>query len=492
MITRIVAFALHQRFEWLRRRPQWRGRITRYAGPSTLLAVSVLLLFFDFGVRVLATNDETRFPMLARDILARGDWLLPRLGGLPHLNKPPLYAWLVALAAWPGGAVTQSSALWPSLVAAVGVMIATSWIGWRLWNRGIGLTAGFIVLTTHGVLTLARAPMPDMMLCFVITAAMAAFVAAEFSGRRLMLAVFYVLLGVGFWTKGLAALLGLATVVVFTLRPVRGWPGRRLALPAGLLLVALMITPWFVLSATSGRGRFLREIVMTDWLLWYLPIGQWRWHVITEPIAQTLSILLPWSPLLPFAVVSAVGMEAKTRARNAALLLVWLGVVFVLVGASTQQRMRYYLPLCPPAALLVALWYHQLTLRHRKVLGMATAALVVAGLMVWQTADDARHNALTNLRGLDPSTVKVDTPIYAVDVPELVLAFYLDRPVVALRTYAASASDGPIPPTGYFAVADRVLPQWLGHRLVVTIATGVVNGQGFSVLAPESPSRMQR
>ena len=154
--------------------------------------------------------------------------------------------------------------------------------------------------------------------------------------------------------------------------------------------------------------------------------------------------------------------------------------------------MRYYLPLCPPAALLVALWYHQLTLRHRKVLGMATAALVVAGLMVWQTADDARHNALTNLRALDPSTVKVDTPIYAVDVPELVLAFYLDRPVVALRTYAASASDGPIPPTGYFAVADRVLPQWLGHRLVVTIATGVVNGQGFSVLAPESPSRMQR
>jgi hypothetical protein len=134
-------------------------------------------------------------------------------------------------------------------------------------------------------------------------------------------------------------------------------------------------------------------------------------------------------------------------------------------------------------------WYHQLTLRHRKVLGMAIAALVVVGLIVWQVADDARHNALTDLRAFDPRTVKADTAIYAVDVPQLVLAFYLNRSVVALPTCEASASVGPTPPTGYFAVADRVLPRWLDHRPGVKIATGVVNGRGFSVLLPESPSR---
>src|SRR5207247_6600387 len=132
-----------------------------------------------------------------------------------------------------------------------GLMVA-SWVGWRRWTREIGLAAGFIVLTTHGVFTLARAPMPDMMLCFVITAAMAAFVAAEFSGRRLVLAVFYVLLGVGFWTKGLAALLALAIVVVFSLHSARGWPVRRLAFPAGLVLFSLMISPWFVIGDTFG------------------------------------------------------------------------------------------------------------------------------------------------------------------------------------------------------------------------------------------------
>ena len=98
---------------------------------ALLLAASAALLFFDFGRRVLATNDETRFPMLARDILARGDWLLPRLNGAPYLNKPPLYAWLIALGSRPGGAVTQATAAVPSLLAAVGVVLVTAWLGRR-------------------------------------------------------------------------------------------------------------------------------------------------------------------------------------------------------------------------------------------------------------------------------------------------------------------------------------------------------------------------
>ncbi len=468
----------------------WRRTVSGGGGPLVLLTVSALLLFFDFGARVLATNDETRFPMLARDILVNGNWALPQIGGVPHLNKPPLYAWLVALAAWPGGEVTQSSALWPSLLAGVGVILATSWIGWRLWGRAVGLTAGFIVLTMHGVFTLARAPMPDMMLSFVLTAAIAAFVAAEFDGRRLGLALFYALLGVGFWTKGPAALMGIVIVVAFTVRTA-GWRGlSRLALPTGLLLIGAMVAPWVVLGAMVGGEQFVQDIVLTDWLWWYLPIGQWSWRLITEPIAQTLAILLPWSPLLPFAVVSALRTTDQTAARKVAFLLVWAGVVFLLIGVSEQQRMRYYLPLCPPIAVLIALWSHRLTVRRRQVLGLALAALVLVGLVAWQLADNARHNARTDLRALGASAVRVDTPIYAVEVPELVLAFYLGRPaVVVLSPHAASGADGPALPPGYLAVADRALAQALDHRPVEKIATGMVNGRPFSVLQPTSPAR---
>jgi hypothetical protein len=36
------------------------------------MTVSAALLGFDLGTRVLATNDEARFPMMAPDILANG------------------------------------------------------------------------------------------------------------------------------------------------------------------------------------------------------------------------------------------------------------------------------------------------------------------------------------------------------------------------------------------------------------------------------------
>ena len=68
---------------------------------AALLAVSAVLLFFDFGARLYTTNDEARFPMMARDIVRNGHWLLPEINGVPMLNKPPLHAWLIAIAAWP-------------------------------------------------------------------------------------------------------------------------------------------------------------------------------------------------------------------------------------------------------------------------------------------------------------------------------------------------------------------------------------------------------
>ncbi len=62
------------------------GPGSRQASVVVLLAASAAPLFFDFGARVLATNDETRFPMMARDILARGHWLLPEINGVHHFN----------------------------------------------------------------------------------------------------------------------------------------------------------------------------------------------------------------------------------------------------------------------------------------------------------------------------------------------------------------------------------------------------------------------
>lgn len=242
---------------------------------SLVLAGSIPLLFFDFGRRFLATNDETRFPLLARDILAHGHWLLPQLNGIQYLSKPPLYAWLIAVASWPTGAVTQRNAALVSLLTALAVVVGTYWIGRRLFGRGVAMTAGLIVVSTAGVFSHARIPMPDMALCATFTAALAAYVEAEFDGRRSRLILFDAAVGIAFWLKGPVSLLPLAVVIADTLATHgRQGPQRLLSLP-GLALLGLLLAPWPFLAAAAGGTRFVHTVVVNHLLLWYVQPRRW-------------------------------------------------------------------------------------------------------------------------------------------------------------------------------------------------------------------------
>ena len=46
----------------------------------------------------LVGADEPRYAQVAREMLARHDWITPTLGGKPWLEKPPLYYWQAMLA----------------------------------------------------------------------------------------------------------------------------------------------------------------------------------------------------------------------------------------------------------------------------------------------------------------------------------------------------------------------------------------------------------
>src|SRR5437763_15743565 len=83
----------------------------RLSSPPVIVgAVAVLMAVFDLGAVVFATNDEARFPLLARDILTRGAVWFPQLNGLVYQNKPLLLACMIALASWPVGRVRPLAA----------------------------------------------------------------------------------------------------------------------------------------------------------------------------------------------------------------------------------------------------------------------------------------------------------------------------------------------------------------------------------------------
>ena len=438
---------------------------------AVVLAVSAALLGFDLGGRVLATNDEARFPMMARDIVSNGHWLLPEISGVPMLNKPPLHAWLIALSAWPTGAVSQRTAVVPSFLGALGLVAVTYWIAQRVFGVGAGLAAGLIVATTAGVFAMARSAVPDMTLSFGIAAAMAAFVAAELDGRRGAWLGFYGLVGVACWAKGPAGLMPLVVVVAYQLA-ASGWRGlTRLRAGMGIAILVMVVAPWWVLAAHAGRGQFVRDVVQADMMQGYNPLRALAWNRAIEPLGAALTILLPWSLLLPFAVRWAARRWKTRAAAGERLALIWAITVFVVVAASSRQRWRYYLPLCAPGSLLIAGWLWSRGVWRQMAISVTAWAVVASTLVFGEVYVTARDNRGTELRTIARALERVSAPLFALEAPELVFSFYLGRSIpVVSSTAELRGGDPPV----YVIARNPSVPEAFDP-----VAQGFVKGRRF-------------
>jgi len=464
----------------------WRQGTSTLRGFLLVAVLTFTVLGVNVGARHLITNDDTRFPVLARDVLAKGHWLLPELpDGYPHLIKPPLVVWLIALTSWSTGAVSVRTAVLPSVLEAAGVVLLTYWIGCRLSAPAAGVVAGLTALTTVGVYSMAQSSMPDMAQLFAMTAALGTFTVAEFSGTRSALVAFYALTGVATLTKGAAGLVPLAIALVYSITRYGVAGGRRLVSVPGLLVLMVLAVPWWIVAAVVGRQRFVRGVVADDQLLYYFHRSGWTWRVVTAPFGHALAVLMPWCVLLPFAirrVVRQSGSDTETRGR-VRFLLVWLVTVFIIMAASAQQRERYYLPLVPPAALMIGWWYSTLTWRHRaRAFAGAWLVVVAAGAIVGH-GYTKRYNAETDLDALRSILARAPRPVYAYDVPELVLSFNLDRSIAA-GNYGDLERRLRQGEAAYLVISDRALPSVPDALCLHTVATGLATRRRFTVLAP--------
>lgn len=420
-----------------------------------LLAVVILSLYLlDLGGWIFLTNDEARFPVMARDILTSGHWLVPEIAGTPMLNKPPLHAWLIALASLPVGAVTARTAALPSVITGIGIMLATGWLGARLFGPTAGMISGFLCATTVGLFSMAHVPLPDTTLTLAITAAMCAFALAEFEHRRGALTAFYGATGLAFLAKGPVGLIPLGVALVFAL-VTSGWrgPRRLLSLP-GLVLLGLLVIPWPLLALRTGGHGFVDTVVVNEVHGNYFGLDSLHWRRLTHPFELAATHLLPWAILIPLAAWSAVREPDPERARRLRLPLVWASIAFILTALSERQRWRYYLPLVPPAALLVAAWAERFRARRGAVqIAAACAALVVVALFVggrYQASNRQRRNDIADVVRMMRSA---PAPAFALDSPDIVFEYYLDRAVVPLTEYRDFAGT---PGPAYLIASERV------------------------------------
>ncbi len=144
--------------------------------------LAYLLFFHSLAERDLWSSHEARAAQNAQTMLETGDWLLPRLyDGRVEMQKPPLYYWLVAGAAWlRGGPVDAWAVRLPAALSAVACALGVFLLAWRLGRPLAGLLAALMLATMLHYTWLGRTGRIDMPLTFMISAALGGFYLRRF------------------------------------------------------------------------------------------------------------------------------------------------------------------------------------------------------------------------------------------------------------------------------------------------------------------------
>jgi 4-amino-4-deoxy-L-arabinose transferase-like glycosyltransferase len=351
-----------------------------------LVVATAVLYLHGLGASPLLEPDEGRYASIAREMLARGDWVVPRLDGLVYAQKPPLGYWLTALAYRLLGVGEAGARLAPALAAVATVAVATSF-GARVLGPGAGLAAGAMLATMPLFYLFGRLGILDMPLTLFLTLALVLLSRAADDGRLRWQLGAGLALGGALLVKGLVGLvLPLAVVGAAALVERDGRALGRALLPAALAV--LLALPWLAAAAARVPG-FAAELVVRHHLERYAVGGKiGHAHVPGYLVPVLLAGALPWSLVLGATLAREGAAAWRDPARRVERWLdLWLLVVLGFFSASRLQIATYVCPAFVPLALRAgAAWAEGRAPRWPLVAWAALATLALALVATPQAA----------------------------------------------------------------------------------------------------------
>jgi 4-amino-4-deoxy-L-arabinose transferase-like glycosyltransferase len=317
------------------------------------------LFFFGLASFGLVGADEPRYAQVAREMLARRDWITPTLGGKPWLEKPPLYYWQ-AMVAYSIFGVSDWAARLPSAVDAT-LMVVAVYLFLKWFRPGFQLDGALMTASAAGVVGFARAASTDMPLAAMFTIALLAWYAWHESAAKAYLALFYACLALGALAKGpVAPFLAAMIIVIFAAaKNDFGSIWRTLWVP-GVVLFLVVALPWHI-AVQIKNPDFFRVFVLQHNLarfgtnLYHHPEPFWYY------LPVVLLGLIPWAVFVVAALVETIRVWLTERqemlgsedALNA-LLVIWLAVPVVFFSFSQSKLPGYIVPALPAGTLLLA------------------------------------------------------------------------------------------------------------------------------------------
>jgi len=383
----------------------------------------------------LIDRDEPRFAEASREMIERGDYIVPYFNNQLRLDKPPLTYWAQTVSYRVFGENDFAARFPSAIAAALTALVIFAW-GMRLDGEKLGWWGAIIFTLSLQTFVHAKAAVADMWLVLFVTL-------AHWAGYELIQLLtlnsdrsragvqrptpnseeinqtsnikhqtslwwwfmFYLALALGFLAKGPVAWVPLLTVGMTIIFARDAQLARRFKFVYGILLTLALVALWGIPALIQTRGEFFtvgigRHVIRRSF-------ATMEGHGANSPATYLLVLpfyfvtvfvsFFPWSIKLPWLArtlwrqqkAGGIRLRQGYGGQDAAgyseklidkYLVTGIAIIFIIFTLIKTKLPHYTLPAFPLLALLLARHWQEAAMANRRSLPK-TIAIVTA--CVW-------------------------------------------------------------------------------------------------------------
>lgn len=355
-----------------------------------LLTLLLIIRLISLGLYPLMDTTEARYGEMARLMVETGNWLTPQFDyGVPFWGKPPLHTWMSASFI----ALFDTSEFFIRLPHWLAAVILLAVIGKFAHKIQVPALPSMLILSAIPVFYICTgAVMTDIALALAFTLAMTGFYLA-WQGEKNYAYVGFAGLALGLLAKGplILVLFGLGSGIwlLWQYGIIKIWHllWQRIPLLSGSALLLALTLPWYLMAEQATPG-FLHYFIIGEHWLRFTQSG-WAGDLYGTAHDQPRGMIwiffllaaLPWSFLLPAALVKLAKHNQGKLDNLSAFLLCWLFAPLILFTFAGNILPAYVLPGIPALALLISKAWQQ-GLGKWYWFTLVSPALLIAAIIV--------------------------------------------------------------------------------------------------------------
>lgn len=321
------------------------SKFEKYRFPALMIFFG-MVLYFNLGNWEVTESSEARYAQIPKEMIDSGDYIHPTLMGIYHYHKPPMTYWITVAAYKLFGVSSWSARFFLQIAILIQVWLVYQ-IGKIVLQDKKSAFFASLLFTSFPILIISgRALTTDGYLAVFVLAAMYAWQSYLKNSKNRYLLIFYLMLGLGFLTKGPVVLIVPISVLLFQKFYQKTAFGKPWIHLLGISIFLFIGLSWFVFLYLEDR-QFL------DYFVFKHTVQRFSTNTFSRSQPFWFYFVIVVATAFPWILVILSGIKKIIQKRNpqSLMLLAWILIPLFFFSLSQSKLVLYILPIYPAIAL---------------------------------------------------------------------------------------------------------------------------------------------